>query len=55
MNSPHLDFEWYCDYDVMKPILEAHCYLPMNNKAETTSNEDSDRDYDNNKGGDGGR
>ena len=55
MYSPHSAFEWYCDYNAMKPILAAHCYLPTNNKAETTSNEDSDGDYDNNKGGDGRR
>ena len=55
MYSTHLAFEWYCDYDVMNPILAAHCYLPTNNKAETTSDEDSDGDYDKNKVGDGGR
>ena len=52
---PRLASEWYCNYDTLKPILAAHCYLPANNNAEITSNEDSDGDYDNNKGGDSGR
>ena len=48
-------YKRYCDYDILKLILAAHCYLDVNNKAETTSDEDIDGDYDNNKGGDGGR
>ena len=48
-------FVWYCNYEALKPTPTAHCYLPVNNKAETTSDKDSDGDYDNNKGGDGGR
>ena len=43
---------WYCYYNDLKPILVAHYYLPVNNKARTTCDEDSDGDYDNNKGGD---
>ena len=43
-------FKSYCKYDALKPILVAHCYLAANNKAETTSDEDSYGDYDNSKG-----
>ena len=39
----------------LEPISAAHCYLPANNKAETTSNQDGDINYDNNKEGYGGR
>ena len=38
----------------MNPILAAHCYLPVINKAETASNEDDGCYSDDNKGGDGG-
>ena len=49
---PRSAFEWYCNYNALKPILSAHCYLPVSNKAETTSDEDSDGNYENKKGGD---
>ena len=39
----------------MNPILVTHCYLPVINKSENTSYEDNGSDYDDNKGGDGGR
>ena len=53
--SPHSAFDWYCKYDAMKPILTDHCFLTANNKAEKTSDEDSNSNYDNIKGGDGRR
>ena len=51
---PRSAFKWYCDYDTLKPIFSDHCYLPTNDKAEITSDQDSHGDYDNNKGGVGG-
>ena len=50
---PRSDFVWYCEYDALNPIHADHCYLPAKNKLETTSDEDSNSNYDNNKGGDG--
>ena len=52
---PYLAFECYCDYNALKPIYAAHCFLPTNNKEEKISDQDSAGDYDINNGGDGGR
>ena len=48
-------FDQYCNYDALKPIIAAHCYLPTINKTDTASGEDNGSNYDNNKGGDGRR
>ena len=46
--APRSAFKWYWNYDALNPTLATHCYLHANNKAEKTSNEESDDNYDKN-------
>ena len=55
LSPPKSAVKHYCDYDDLEPILADNYNFTVINKEETTYDEDDGGNYDDNKGGDGGR